>query len=546
MKANIVIDSNPLFFVFLSLIFLLFYANMRFITRISDRAFLFCSLLIFTVLRLPVTLYNQELNVDESQLITQAHTLWYFPVFWEYTDGTTSGPLNSYILFLGRMITGSFDFITARVTCLLLVIITITALYYSLKLLFDQPSARLSTSLILLFYAYIQAPDFVHMSSEALPVALTAVCLWLLARTWKGDHRITGNFALGFLLALIPFAKLQALPIAFFLGCFCLLLCGISKSGKPAIGLVTGVLSCLSLAAFLLWAGNVWHDFLTFYIRANLLYGREFSWQDTVSLLQYWLLSDGDGFLVLTPLTAVLFVISLIKGNRQKMPQLMKWFIASYLLTTVFCIVKPGMYFTHYFLLLIPVIAFILADSFHSLAGAMTGARYRKSGFMWATAVFVMGANLWCFNYLKYNTLNRYPLPAPSEKGPVVEEILKYAVPGDFLAIWGWWTSGYVQAGMIQATAENHPVRGLIGNSLSPLYIERYLKNIARTNPRVFVDPVGSSYNMPFIHRSDYFESVPSVRDYVQEHYTYAGTIEKVRIYVRKDLPVVPPAPRVP
>lgn len=535
MELLFVIDSNPVIFVFISIFFLLFYADYRTLTRVSDVAYLLFSLLALVIVRLPVTLTNREFNVDESQMLTQAHTLWYYPVFWEYVDGTTSGPLNSYALFIGRIITGNFDYISARVTGIVLILITLAALYYALKLLFGVFPARLSTSLIVLFYAFNQVPDLVHFSSETVPLALISLSLWLLAVIWKGNSRFAHGFWLGFALMLIPFGKLQALPIAFFLGCFCLLICFSTGLTKQAAGLVAGTLSVLLVVAALLSAGGLWQDFWNYYIQGNLLYGREFSLEEAILFSKRGLLHS-EAMLVLLLLTTMFFVVSRIYGRRERNTRFMGAFLALLLLVSVFCIVKPGWYFVHYYLLLIPAVAFIAADSFRSLSGAINEKSLPKVRIIWGAAAFLMGANLWFFNLVNHKTLNRYALPYPLQQKAPVKEILKYTKPGDFLAIWGWWPDGYVQTGTIQATAENHAVRGLMENSLSPLYIERYVRNLTRSRPPVFVDPVGSSYNFPFVHRSDYFEQVPPVKEYIEKHYEHVKTVEDVRIFLRKDL----------
>ncbi len=535
MKLLFVIDSNPVIFVFISTIFLLFYVNYRTLMRVSDAVYLLFSTLVLIFVRLPAILTNREFNVDESQMITQAHTLWHFPVFWEYVDGTTSGPLNSYALFIGRIITGDFDYIAARITGIILIIVTLTALYYALKLLFGLSSARLSTSVIVLFYAYNQFHDLVHFTSETVSIALISVSIWLLAVIWKGNPKFAHGFWLGFMLMLIPFAKLQALPIAFFLGCFCLVLCFSSGHTRPATGVVTGTLSVLMIVAALLSAGSLWEDFWNYYIMGNLLYGREFSLEEAIAFVKKGML-ESDGLLVLLFLTTVFFIVSRIYGRKERNTRFMGPFLALLFLVSIFCIVKPGWYFVHYYLLLVPPIAFINADSFRSLSGALSEKSLPRARIIWGAAAFLMGANLWFFNLKDHNALNRYPVPYPLQQKPAVKEILKYTKPGDFLAIWGWWPDGYVQTGTIQATAENHAVRGLMENSLSPLYIERYVRNLTRSRPPVFVDPVGSSYNFPFVHRSDYFEEVPQVKDYIEKNYKHVSTVEEVRIFLRKDL----------
>ena len=45
-------------------------------------------------------MYPAELNVDESQMLSQGMKFLVDPMPWRSVDGATSGPLNSYIISL--------------------------------------------------------------------------------------------------------------------------------------------------------------------------------------------------------------------------------------------------------------------------------------------------------------------------------------------------------------------------------------------------------------------------------------------------------------
>ena len=70
-------------------------AGPRHATAWHDAAVLFLFLFAW---RWPFLLVASEFNPDESQLIAGTITLAHDPVFWRSVDGTTSGPLNFYVL----------------------------------------------------------------------------------------------------------------------------------------------------------------------------------------------------------------------------------------------------------------------------------------------------------------------------------------------------------------------------------------------------------------------------------------------------------------
>ena len=74
-------------------------------------------------------------------------------------------------------------------------------------------------------FSFTRSPHFTHYSSETLSSGLISACFYLLASQWVAEKTSRGRmFALGVLLGAIPFAKLQCVPLAMFLGSGALLL----------------------------------------------------------------------------------------------------------------------------------------------------------------------------------------------------------------------------------------------------------------------------------------------------------------------------------
>src|ERR1700733_12058382 len=70
----------------------------KFLGMPIDFLFLAAIVLVVTVLRLPYIFWPHEMNPDESQMLAQGMKYLVDPVPWRAVDGTSGGPLNSYII----------------------------------------------------------------------------------------------------------------------------------------------------------------------------------------------------------------------------------------------------------------------------------------------------------------------------------------------------------------------------------------------------------------------------------------------------------------
>ena len=74
-------------------------------SRFASTAFFFLvGAITVLVGRWPSMRYDDSISVDEAQMLAQALTLSHYPIPWKFYDPTTSGPLNSAVLDLPRLI----------------------------------------------------------------------------------------------------------------------------------------------------------------------------------------------------------------------------------------------------------------------------------------------------------------------------------------------------------------------------------------------------------------------------------------------------------
>jgi len=167
--------------------------------------------------RWPLISLPHELYPDESQLLAGAITLRHDPLFWRSVDGGTAGPLDYYALLPAAFSSPASAYAVTRIIAAGLVWGALVAAGEVLVLLTGRPVARLAAVPALLFAAFTTSPEFVHYSTELVPALLLALAILALARREIRPTR-ANLWSAALLLGAVPWAKLQAAPLAAGLG----------------------------------------------------------------------------------------------------------------------------------------------------------------------------------------------------------------------------------------------------------------------------------------------------------------------------------------
>lgn len=171
---------------------------------------------VMLLLRWPQIRWRHEIQVDESQMLAQALRFFSHPVPWRDVDGMTGGPLDSMLLNAPMFVGLSASWQTARLMLALLNWLTLLFVYLSLRCFTSRVEARFALLPTVFFYAFATHPDFTHYSSETLPALLIAVCFFLICKGFR-EPSTARSYFLGLCAGAIPFAKIQAGPIALLL-----------------------------------------------------------------------------------------------------------------------------------------------------------------------------------------------------------------------------------------------------------------------------------------------------------------------------------------
>ncbi len=103
------------------------------------------------------------------------------------------------------------------------------------------------------------------------------------------------------------------------------------------------------------------------------------------------------------------------------------------------------------------------------------------------------------------------------------------------MVVWGWQCRYYVEAQLAQGTAENHSERCIFQHPLQAVYRQRYLRDMKRTRPVVFIDAVGKNSTWVQDVATQGYESFPELAVYIRKNYAYLGRIDDTRLFIRKD-----------
>jgi len=508
-------------------------------------------LMILTALlawRWPALLGTEELNPDESQLIAGAITLEYDPVFWRSVDGTTSGPLNFYALLPTHWLGIPQDFFNARLTGLLLIWGCLWATYGMLRREFGPAVAVLGLLPGLTLFATATDSDFIHYSSEHVSLLLIMLSGWLLWTAHRDANEAKGHplkpwLAAGLFMGMLPWAKLQAAPIAAALAVWGTWL-ALSRTSLPwrqrwhdVLRLAAAALApSVGFLAMVLIFGQ-WTHFWRCYIENNLIYantnieliaGIKKLYQLSTHTGNFIAFLAGPAFAIGVAVIACLFY--------RKRPGPLFWGGLLLSIAAFAAVVAPRQGFHHYALFLVPPLTWWAAASMGIVHQGLDAPRKRLMLGL-AFALVAAGTPIAVRARLPVSPMFgqfleswRNPYSEPSK---VIRALRQ---PGDFIAVWGWESQIYVETGLPHATREAHSTRQLWDSPQRDNYYRpRYLEDFTARTPTFFVDAVGPKAFFFHDRHHSAHETFAELRDYVAEHYVMLKDFKRLRIYIRKD-----------
>lgn len=517
--------------------------------RLSSRrgAVLFLLLVFFALIasRWPTFPVLTVFSHDEESYIAEAKTALHFPIPWVDFDNQTGGPLTVFQLVLPALLGAQLNFFTCRVVAVVLEFGALAALYGAAALCFDASIARLAVVPPLIFLAITEREPFVHLGNEPLPIFLSSVMIALICRAWRRGYPPLLYLAIGIIAGMLPFAKLQSVPIdGAILSVAAVALLASKDLPLRARFARLGILAGGTLVVPLLIVGAValaggFRDFWISYISNALVYmesdkpplvyvtqnedfGPFFDWLGAVAL--------GGGAIVALRFTRI--------------PAAMRCaYIAALviLVATIDAIEAPGRPDPNYLLFaVIPITALAIAGLAAILWLIAGDSRVgRRRGLV--AALFVVTCLIVQHALVRpnYDWLARgyAGYQHGLDPNPIVASITANLKPGERLAIWGYRPVYWVNTPTIMGTRDittfwqHFPYYNPNGD----YFRARYVEDMTQNRPEGFLDAGPDSWADNGGMQGGY-ETFPALADVVNRDYVLKTSWDRNRFFVRRDL----------
>jgi hypothetical protein len=482
--------------------------------------------------RWPILAMNDAVQGDESALVVMARTALHHPVPWESFDSSTSGPINVLALAPVVGLFSSGVYFGTRLFACALAVAGLFLLYRCGKELYGELAGRTIVLPAAVFYCVATSYDLTPYTSEAVANVLVAAAGLLVIRIALSEGEVARQALWGGLaIGLIPLSKLQAMPIAGAL--FVLFALALwAKPQRPRtlalLALGTG-LPVLLLATLLLVRGDLHNAFVSYVLQSSAYVGTP---KDVAA---YWwyalLLYPWTG-----PLFCSLFVAALLlRGGKGTGVARVAPFGAAFVALAAFVsIAVPGYWSQHY--LQLAVLPCSAAAGF--MLGRIlapdpkTGAVFRPALGAAALYAFVTIAPLVTERALTSDPVSwNVSHPFSFRRPDVVAALLSVTRPGDTMSVWGFMPDYYVVSGAGDATENAHTPFQILDGPYRGYFRDRYLGELRKAPPNVFVDAVGPDSFMFQDSQSEGIASFPALASFVASNYCLVRRVRGTAIY---------------
>jgi len=493
--------------------------------------------------RWPALCFYKPVNPDEPQFLAGALTMLARHEFW-WPDGMSSGPLVMLPLTVPALFGLPLDYAAGRAVGLVMSWGVVGFTCLTIGHLHGERLGRLLGLPLGCFMVLLNFWDFTAYASEWLPLFLCAAATWLMLTAFNADGAVGRRWRLaaaGAILGILPFSKLQALPMGAAIGLGGLVLVSLQpKSSGLRRGRDFGALLGAAAGAFLLFCAWLWSSghaahLEVAYVQHNLNYAqtRAVPWSESFGELRY-LTGFSWGFTSFHLGSLLLLAVGLA-GLRRLPPAAWRPIASALLLLAAayYAALAPGRSYPHYLLLVTMPLGLAVGVVFgHWLRAGRTGRPLRFA----LLALFVVagvGAQVTERLFVPHSLLRL--LPAGSPRADVVTLLNRLKRPGDTLAVWGWRPELYVETQLPQAVRDAHTERQMKDSPQRDYFRARFLADVQATPPAFFVDAVGSGGFLYQDRAAAGLETFAELGDFVGRYYELLGEIDSFRLYVRRD-----------
>jgi hypothetical protein len=487
--------------------------------------------------RLPTILWPRELNVDEGQMLSQGMKFLIDPIPWRAVDGTSGGPLNSYLISIFLLLGVKPGYALAHVLATALVSLQVVTAHQTILHVASRKAAHWGILPMMICYSFSSNINYLHYASELLPALLLALGFHSFVM-WMDDiperrqsTRILLVFLSGLAIGAAPWCKLQALPIAVVVGGVSLLgtiyrgTQDTARKFQDSVALCAGVLLPAFLILRVVVHAGVIKDFWCSYVLGNISYAGEGNWRTIlVNFSIAHLLPEIMPLFAGCLIALILFSYQSRKKQDLVMTSRDVWIFGSLLLwlgAAFFAVCRPPRFFAHYTIFLIyPMSCFsagLLAKEVPLLMGKFTGFLNRASKIGIVVILAILSFST-VFQAVEARALP--PEDNPNEKIAGVIKEINGAHAIRSLAIWGWTPEVYVLTGIPPATRDSIGHFVITPGQMQPYFRHRFACDLRSAMPDLFVDTVApGAFTWSWKTGFDGYESDREMRDLIDRRY---------------------------
>ncbi|MEQ8304027.1 MAG: hypothetical protein RIB47_11590 [Cyclobacteriaceae bacterium] len=524
---------------------------------ISDITFIFFLFSFLLISRIPLGVTGQQ-NPDESTWIGIAKTLLHDPRFWLSVDTGTGGPLVPLMLTTLKLFGLPIDHATIKLVGSTMMAMSISAIYIFSSIMSNKILARVTVLPLVVVVSVMNYSDLIAYNSEHMVILVLSCSLVFFAQLYRiGPGKYNHNIILlALFLGMMPFAKLQGVPLALFIGIISIYIL-FRKKLTAKLPLLIGVALIPTIVVVLLvWSYGALDYFWVSYIKNNLAYATRHPITEDVfgtkmALLFKLLFSTSEiSYFIYYSfginLIALFIILTLKpKKNIQWIEKLM--FGVLLFQVSIYCATAPNNFFPHYFLLLLIPIA-VLTFLFIHLAWSVISIKVVDHKYLLGNSairllliiLFILPTSFYYFQrnftykpfYLEMgkNFYSGYAL-----YWDLTATLNQYYSEGARMSIWGWACSLHESTDFLMGTRYVTSAAVIDGEQLQEFITATYLSDLMKNKPLLFVQAIGPNYFAYYDTMQFRIENYPLIDDYIKANYSMVKEVEGAKVFLRNN-----------
>jgi hypothetical protein len=504
------------------------------------------------VLRLPV-LAVPELDNDESSIVSQAITWTYDPIYWRSVNSMTHGPVVSLSVLLGHVLGLPLTNMGARIVGLIQLTFMLSLFYFCAIQVVTPIAARLALLSWIVALGAMRWPNLVAFNAEHPAVLFLWLAVYLTIREYsRKDTRLSPftSFLLGAVLGVVPFVKLQAIPIAGSIALAWMLILidaylrpeakDNKKAWPPTVAFFIGGLLPTFAIVVTLAATGILSDSFDRYVIRNIAYAN----YRTLSLSQQLegLSTIAQKFLfenwVMLLLTSICLwgTVIFVKESTQRTTWPKLWvflWALTFAVASIYSVARTNFYFYHYAWFFFIPAALLTLPAFEAIC--TTPRNWRVPIVAFGSHWQALGPSIVVFAIFLligieaiYGRFDPKGLTMEDDwpLAQVAKEVRRYSLDDDPIAVWGREPRLYVisqrRQGVLKAALDFDPEEPIL-----------FATQLRQSKAPVFVDCVGPG-RLGYQDRASMgHENFRDLAHLIETQYRFINDLEGCRVYAR-------------